>query len=87
MPLREHLRELRNRLLRAGLAILVGAVAGWFLYPPVFEALMRPIYELARAWRPPQPVVASLPGPRVQRWWSCGWRNPSAGQQVPGANS
>jgi sec-independent protein translocase protein TatC len=49
MPLREHLRELRNRLLKAGVAILVGAVIGWFLYPPVFEALMRPIYEIARA--------------------------------------
>jgi sec-independent protein translocase protein TatC len=49
MPLREHLRELRNRLLRAGLAIVLGAVIGWFLYPPVFEALMRPIYEIAHA--------------------------------------
>jgi sec-independent protein translocase protein TatC len=49
MPLREHLRELRNRLLKAGLAIVVGAVAGWFLYPPVFDALMRPIYEIAKA--------------------------------------
>jgi sec-independent protein translocase protein TatC len=49
MPLREHLRELRNRLLKAGLAIAVGAVAGWFLYPPVFDALMRPIYDIAKA--------------------------------------
>jgi sec-independent protein translocase protein TatC len=49
MPLREHLRELRNRLLKAGVAILAGAVAGWFLYPPVFDALMNPIYEIARA--------------------------------------
>ena len=49
MPLREHLRELRNRLLKAGLAIVLGAVAGWFLYPPVFEALMRPIYDIAHA--------------------------------------
>lgn len=49
MPLRQHLRELRNRLLKAGVAIVVGAVVGWFLYPPVFEALMRPIYDLAHA--------------------------------------
>jgi sec-independent protein translocase protein TatC len=49
MPLRQHLHELRNRLLKAGLAIVLGAVAGWFLYPPVFDALMRPIYDLARA--------------------------------------
>src|SRR5919202_2709882 len=48
MPLREHLRELRNRLVKAGIAIVLGAVAGWFLYPPVFDALMRPLYEIAR---------------------------------------
>src|SRR3954447_855541 len=48
MPLRDHLRELRNRLLKAGIAIVLGAVAGWFLYPPVFDALMRPLYEIAR---------------------------------------
>jgi sec-independent protein translocase protein TatC len=48
MPLREHLLELRNRLFKAGIAIVVGAVAGWFLYPPVFDALMRPLYEIAR---------------------------------------
>src|SRR4051812_12397138 len=48
MPLREHLRELRNRLIKAGIAIVLGAVAGWFLYPPVFEALMRPLYDIAR---------------------------------------
>ena len=47
MPLREHLRELRNRLLKAGLAILVGAVIGWFLYNPLFEALIRPVLNLA----------------------------------------
>lgn len=48
MPLREHLRELRNRLLKCGIAIVLGAVAGWFLYPPVFDALMRPLYDIAR---------------------------------------
>ena len=48
MPLREHLLELRSRLVRAGIAIILGAVAGWFLYPPVFDALMRPLYEIAR---------------------------------------
>lgn len=34
MPLRAHLSELRNRLVKAGLAIIVGSVAGWFLYQP-----------------------------------------------------
>ena len=48
MPLREHLRELRQRLIKAGIAILIGAVIGWFLYQPLFEALTRPIHELAK---------------------------------------
>jgi sec-independent protein translocase protein TatC len=49
MPLREHLRELRQRLVKAGLAILAGAVIGWFLYPPVFDALTRPLTDIVRA--------------------------------------
>jgi sec-independent protein translocase protein TatC len=54
MPLREHLRELRMRVVRAGLALLVGAVAGWFLYNPVFEHLTAPIAELQRRGQPVQ---------------------------------
>jgi sec-independent protein translocase protein TatC len=46
MPLRAHLAELRSRLVKAGLAVIVGAVAGWFVYDRLFEALQRPI-ELA----------------------------------------
>ena len=43
MALREHLYELRRRLVRSALAIFAGAVAGWFLYDWVFAALVRPI--------------------------------------------
>ena len=39
MPLREHLRELRQRLIKAGIAVFLGAAAGWFLYQPLFGAL------------------------------------------------
>jgi sec-independent protein translocase protein TatC len=46
MPLREHLRELRKRLLRAAIAVLVGAVVGWFVYDPVFAFLIAPIRHL-----------------------------------------
>ncbi|WP_369068969.1 twin-arginine translocase subunit TatC [Kineococcus terrestris] len=35
MPLREHLEELRKRLFRAALFIVVGAAAGWWLWPNV----------------------------------------------------
>lgn len=46
MSLGEHLRELRNRLFKAGLAVLLGAVGGWFLYDPVFAIVQRPIQHL-----------------------------------------
>ncbi len=48
MALREHLRELRNRLLKATLGLLLGAIGGWFLYDPVLEALSAPLFELER---------------------------------------
>lgn len=48
MPLRAHLAELRNRIVKAGLAVMVGAVGGWFLYPYLFDALQQPL-QLAGA--------------------------------------
>lgn len=47
MPLGAHLRELRNRIFKAGLGLILGAVAGWFLYDPVLSALSRPIQDVA----------------------------------------
>ncbi|NLT57294.1 MAG: twin-arginine translocase subunit TatC [Actinomycetales bacterium] len=47
MPLREHLVELRTRMLRSSIAVLVGAVAGWFLYTPLYEALQQPLLDVA----------------------------------------
>lgn len=49
MPLRAHLRELRTRLMLAVGGILVGAVAGWIWYLPIFDQLQGPITELAEA--------------------------------------
>ncbi|MEO3746886.1 twin-arginine translocase subunit TatC [Plantactinospora sp. B5E13] len=46
MTLVEHLRELRNRLFRASLAILVGFGAGIFLARPVRRLLQEPYCEL-----------------------------------------
>lgn len=47
MPLREHLTELRNRLFLSLAGIVVGAVIGWFLFSPAFEALQRPLLDVA----------------------------------------
>lgn len=43
MSLGAHLVELRNRFLKAAVVILLGAIGGWFLYEPVFQALQEPI--------------------------------------------
>ncbi|QCB93606.1 twin-arginine translocase subunit TatC [Cellulomonas shaoxiangyii] len=47
MPLREHLRELRRRLVLIALGLVLGAVAGWFLYEPVFHLLQEPVRQVA----------------------------------------
>jgi sec-independent protein translocase protein TatC len=42
MPLADHVRELRRRLLRAGLTILAGTLAGYALFPIGIDLLLRP---------------------------------------------
>jgi sec-independent protein translocase protein TatC len=42
MPLADHLREFRSRLLRAGAAIVAGAVVGYLAFPIGIEYLLRP---------------------------------------------
>lgn len=47
MPLKAHIVELRNRLIIAAIGVVLGGVAGWFLYDPVFTLLQQPIQEIA----------------------------------------
>lgn len=42
MPLREHLRELRSRLVKSAIAIVVAAIAAGFFFDQLFEILTRP---------------------------------------------
>lgn len=46
MPLRDHLSELRNRLLISVLAIAVGAVVGWIFFDPIFAAVTGPFVDV-----------------------------------------
>jgi sec-independent protein translocase protein TatC len=46
MPLREHLLELRKRVGRAALGLVIGAALGWALYPTVFAILQEPVVQL-----------------------------------------
>ncbi|HEY5223998.1 MAG TPA: twin-arginine translocase subunit TatC [Microbacteriaceae bacterium] len=49
MSLGQHLVELRKRLFRIALGVVVGAVAGWFLYDFVWTAMSAPVTVLAKA--------------------------------------
>ena len=46
MGLGGHLRELRNRLYWSALYILIGSVAGWYLFDFVYNQLIRPLKTL-----------------------------------------
>jgi sec-independent protein translocase protein TatC len=45
MTLWEHIAELRSRLIKAIVAVMVGAVVGWFLYPYIFTILTNPLHS------------------------------------------
>jgi len=47
MSLRDHLVELRTRVLKAGLAVFVASAGGWFLFSPLVRILQRPLSEIA----------------------------------------
>ncbi|XRQ15532.1 twin-arginine translocase subunit TatC [Actinomadura welshii] len=46
MPLMEHLRELRNRLIKAILGLVVGAIVGWILFEPIWDFLKQPYTQI-----------------------------------------
>jgi sec-independent protein translocase protein TatC len=49
MSLGQHLVELRKRLTLIAIGILLGAVAGWFLSPYIWDAMSAPVHEMAKA--------------------------------------
>ena len=64
MTLMEHLMELRSRLFKATLAIMLGMVVGYLLAQSVYDILERPYCTLQlQAWDPVDP--ANPDGPRV----------------------
>jgi sec-independent protein translocase protein TatC len=42
MPLMEHIRELRNRVIKIALAVTAGSIAGWLIYNPVWDFIKHP---------------------------------------------
>lgn len=51
MPLMEHIRELRNRLLKAIAGVLAGAVVGWIFYGPIWRVLQHPYCKIPQSNR------------------------------------
>jgi len=46
MPLMEHLRELRNRVVKVAIAVAVGSVIGWIVYKPVWNFISAPYCKI-----------------------------------------
>lgn len=63
MPLGDHLRELRSRLLKAGIAIAIGMVIGWIYYTEIFTWLSAPFADVvAQAQAEGREVTLALTG-------------------------
>jgi sec-independent protein translocase protein TatC len=51
MPLVSHLRELRRRVTRSVLAVIVGAIVAAFFYHELFDLLTDPFYKIADEYK------------------------------------
>jgi sec-independent protein translocase protein TatC len=51
MPLMEHIRELRNRVIKIAAAVAIGSVIGWLLYPHIFAFIEAPFCKLPASIR------------------------------------
>lgn len=51
MPLIEHLREFRKRVVRSSIAVALAALIGWFFYDEIITKLAEPVCDLAQARR------------------------------------
>lgn len=52
MTLFEHLRELRSRLIRALIALIIGTVGGYLLFPQILDVLLAPYCQVVETLRP-----------------------------------
>jgi len=59
MSLMEHIRELRNRVVKIAVVLTVGSIIGWFLYPHVWHFIEQPYCRLPGRARSIPGVAAS----------------------------
>jgi len=60
MPLLEHLREFRKRVVRSASAISLASIIGWFFYNEIVTKLAEPVCDLAAAQRSNSNTCGSL---------------------------
>lgn len=60
MPLLDHLRELRKRIMRSAIAILFFSVAGWYFYNEIIIQLSSPVCDLRAAQESGKQYCGSL---------------------------
>ncbi len=60
MPLLDHLRELRQRVFKSSLAIVVASTVSWFIYNHIIDLLSQPICQGNNAHRLASDVCNSL---------------------------
>ena len=60
MPLLEHLREFRKRVVKSSVAISLAALIGWFFYNEIITKLAQPVCDLAAAQRTGSKSCGSL---------------------------
>lgn len=60
MTLGEHLRELRARLFKAVLALAVGTVVGYLIFPQILEQLIAPYCDIPNDLRPGDCALIAL---------------------------
>jgi len=60
MPLLEHLREFRKRVVRSATAITLAAIIGWFFYNEIITKLAQPVCDLALAQKTGSNTCGSL---------------------------
>jgi sec-independent protein translocase protein TatC len=52
MPLMDHLRELRNRVVKIALAVIVGAIVSWAFYQQLWDFIQRPYCQAVKYCKP-----------------------------------
>ena len=62
MPLLDHLRELRKRIMRSAIAILIFSTVGWFYYNDIIIQLSSPVCDLRAAQESGNEVYSSVGG-------------------------